>query len=359
MHAASTLALALLLPGAQPPADSAPVNVKECVAKGLKWLGEQQEPEGNWFGRANSAPVTTTAMAGLALLMEGSTLKTGTYAPNLRQAVAWMEKSAAANGSLVGTNPTDLARTITTHATATLFLASAYDVDDDAARRERLRRILERATAYTADAQTARGGWAMTQTRNRPVRDDALTTVTVLHALLTVRTVGIDVPRQTVNKAIDYLVKSTASSGAVFVFGSNDAVPTAQVAHQTAGAAATLLMHDGARPEALIRWLRNLHTLTLPMWPVSANAAAMATQLNLARLTFALGENGHRALERDTTVGDPITWSGYRARTFRWIKAAQAPDGSWPNTQPGPVYGSAVALIILQMENDYLPAFSR
>ena len=132
----AAVALALLVP-AQPPTKSDPVDVKESVAKGLKWLADQQEPEGNWFGRANSAPTTTTAMAGLALLMEGSTPKTGTYAPNLRKAVEWMEKSAAANGSLVGTNRTDTARPMSAHAEALLFLACAYDVDDDPARRGR------------------------------------------------------------------------------------------------------------------------------------------------------------------------------------------------------------------------------
>jgi hypothetical protein len=355
----TAFALALLTPTAQPPAaPSAPVDVKECTAKGLKWLAEQQELEGNWFGRANSAPTTTTAMAGLALLMEGSTLKTGTYAPNLRKAVEWMEKIAAADGSLVGTNRTDTTRPINTHAHALLFLACAYDVDDDPARRERLGRILERAITYATSAQTADGAWRATSARNGLRNADAPATVAMLHALYAARKAGIDVPRDTTDKAVDFLAKATTESGVGRnpKFGPDEVGPPP---HTTAGAAAALLMHDGPRPSAFIRWIRYLQTIPVQPWPTTANAVAMSAQLHRARLAFALGENGHRSLDPRTNEANRTTWSRYRAKVFPTIKAAQAADGSWADTVPGPVYGSAVALIVLQMENDYLPAFSR
>jgi hypothetical protein len=76
-------------------------------------------------------------------------------------------------------------------------------------------------------------------------------------------------------------------------------------------------------------------------------------------VAYALGENGHRTLDPDAKPGDVLKWSTYRETVFRSIKTAQSADGSWVETVPGPVFGSAVALVILQMENDYLPAFSR
>jgi hypothetical protein len=356
----AALFVALLAPAAKE--DTAPVDVKACVAKGLKWLAEQQKEDGSWVGRADSAPTTTTAMAGVALLMEGSTLTTGTYAPNLRKAVEWVEKTAQRSGSLVSTNRTDAARPITAHAQALLFLACAYDVDDDAVRRERVREVLKRAVEYAAEVQTARGGWGLTASRaGAGSADDPLTTAQMLHALFATRKAGVTVARKVTDSAAEYLAKITSTTGAVARRGVDDEAARGTTAVQvqlTSGAAAAFVTSDGPRPEVYARWLRSLRGALLLPWPSRTNAAVMYTQLYLARLTFALGDNGHRASDPGAKYST-LTWSNYRATVFRSLKEAQVADGSWPDTVPGPTYGSALALVILQMENDYLPAFSR
>ena len=83
----------------------------------------------------------------------------------------------------------------------------------------------------------------------------------------------------------------------------------------------------------------------------------MTTHLYRRMVAHALGEHGHRLY--DPTAKSELKWSTYRETVYRSIKDVQSADGSWVETVPGPVYGSAVALIILQMENDYLPAFAR
>src|SRR5258708_7385116 len=119
MSITAVLALALFASAAAkapaPPETSA-------VAKGLKRLADQQQAEGNWVGANDTYPTFVTNYAGVALLMEGSTLKSGTYAPNLRKALAWVEANAAASGQLGGKHPSEISFELNGHASAILFL---------------------------------------------------------------------------------------------------------------------------------------------------------------------------------------------------------------------------------------------
>jgi hypothetical protein len=348
---ATAVALALLLPAAEP---QQPVDVSACVAKGLKWLAEQQKEDGNWVGRADSQPTMTTSMAGLALLMEGSTLKHGKYAPNLRKAVEWLEKNAQPSGLLATKHPTEVAQPTTTHAYALLFLACVYDVDDDAVRHKRLGKLLTEAVDYAETTQSGRGGWGNNVRAGRA--DDPLTTVTMLQGLMAARKAGIDVPGKLIDKAIGYTVTALTDGPNLdlLVADSSDVPP-----RTLSGATAALFMFDGRRPAAFVRWLGNLSTTGVRPWPARASTASMSTQFHMARVAYALGENGHRQFDPDARAENLLKWSAYRETVFRSIKAAQSADGSWVETVPGPVFGSAVALVILQMENDYLSAFSR
>jgi hypothetical protein len=345
----AAIAFVLLTPAA-PATPEPPVDVKECVAKGLKWLAEQQKEEGYWVGRADSQPTATTSMAGLALLMEGSTLKHGTYAPNLRRAVEWMTKNAQSDGLLSSNHRTEINQPIGTHAQALLFLVSAYDVDDDPARREQLGKLLAKAITYAANQQTARGGWGQLMGR----AEDFGSTVAMFQALIAARKAGFEVPAKVVERATGYLVIAANTVGEIVLQIGDDTPPSGL--RLTAGAASALFMHDGHRPPAFAYWVKNIQTVPVRPWPARANATTMATHLYMARVAHALGENGHRQY---AAAKNELKWSTYRETVFRSIKAAQSADGSWVETVPGPVYGSAVALIILQMENDYIPAFAR
>jgi hypothetical protein len=354
---ASLVALTLLV--AQPtPESPEPVDVKENVKTGLKWLAEQQKDDGSWVGRADSLPTSTTAMAGLALMMEGSTLKNGAYAPNLRKAVEWMEKRAKNNGQIASDHQSETARPVPAHAHALLFLACAYDLDDDTARRKRLREILERGIEYAGEVQTTSGGWTQFEPRRAVGTDDPTTTVQMLHALLTARKVGLDVPRKLTDKAL----------GAVRVllearFRTGPRVGTPQISIDTSyllsGSVASALTYDAHRSPLPARWGYYLRTDSIPLWPRRTTAGSLNAYLQHARVRFMLGEGGHRAHDPDAKSSDVLKWSEYRSTTYRAIQTAQAMDGSWSDTIPGPVYGSAVALIILQLENEYILAFSR
>src|SRR5262245_27003515 len=75
-------------------ADEIPEKYREAVNKGLQWLVKQQQKDGHWGAISEQSPVSMTSLAGMALLMEGSTVRDGKYAPNIRRAADWlMERS--------------------------------------------------------------------------------------------------------------------------------------------------------------------------------------------------------------------------------------------------------------------------
>src|SRR5690242_16500533 len=71
-------------------AEEVPAEYRATVKKGLEWLARNQSKDGHWEAFGGQYPVTMTSMAGMALLMEGSTIREGRYKDNIRRAVDWL-----------------------------------------------------------------------------------------------------------------------------------------------------------------------------------------------------------------------------------------------------------------------------
>src|SRR5260370_36334234 len=98
-----------------------------------------------------------TALAGIALRMEGSTIRDGKYAPNIKKAVDWFLTRSQRNGLLGNpSNQTEAARYMYGHGFGLLFLACAYGAEDEADRRKKLEDVMTRAVQFTGKAQTNR-----------------------------------------------------------------------------------------------------------------------------------------------------------------------------------------------------------
>src|SRR5437764_4581326 len=80
--------------------DEVAPEVQRSVARGLDWLVKMQHRDGHWEGSSGQYPTSMTALAGMALLMEGSTLREGKYAPSIRRSVDWFLERSQRNGLL-------------------------------------------------------------------------------------------------------------------------------------------------------------------------------------------------------------------------------------------------------------------
>lgn len=347
----------LLLCGAVAPASRPPDDVKEPTKRGLDWLAAQQAADGSWSGNGGIYPTALTALAGTALMAEGSTRGEGKYAANLSKAVEWYLKGARPSGLLVPEgNAGEEGRYMLGQGFGLLFLSCAYTAEENAGHRKALAKVLTRAVAFAEAAQTKRGGWGYVAAADGSDFDEGNATVTVLQGLLAARNAGLPVRREVLERAAKYHDAATNAQGGVVYSLAVGAVgegrPTV-----TAGAAACALMR-GTRPDLLPKWVAFAAKNRGPALSDRCDFHALLHHFYLARVARSLGDDGHRRLDPAARDAELLRWTDYRAALLKALTQAQAADGSWAERNIGPVFGTALVLIILQLDNGHLDIFS-
>ena len=109
-------------------------RVERCISRGLDWVANTQSRLGKWAAKDGMYPTAMTALAGVALLQEGSTTTQGKYAPNIRRAVDYLCNHSRSNG-LIG-DPTRDDRYTYGHGYSMLFLSQVLGEEEDEARRQ-------------------------------------------------------------------------------------------------------------------------------------------------------------------------------------------------------------------------------
>ena len=105
---------------------------KEVISKGLGYLARVQHRDGHWDANGGTYPTTMTALAGLAMLMEGSTIREGKYKDNIRRAADWLMAHSMPNGMIGNPNiPGEAGRYMYGHGFATLFLSCVVGEEEE------------------------------------------------------------------------------------------------------------------------------------------------------------------------------------------------------------------------------------
>ncbi len=350
------LGLALAVPAR---ADELPPKVQEAVNRGLKWFAETQHRDGHWEAHGGQYPTSMTALAGMTMLLEGSTLREGKYADNLRRAADWLMDRAQPNG-LIGNpnNPTEAARYMYGHGFGMLFLASVYGEEEDGDRRKKLEKILTKGVEFTGKAQTDRGGWGYVSAADGGNFDEGSVTITQLQALRAARNSGVVVPKSIIDKAVKYLKTSTTPRGGViYSLAHGGAAVGGERPPLTAAAIACAFSAGEYNSELAKKWIEYCRTAI----PIGRGRIGHDEYLHYyySQAIYILGENGYARLFPRASKEDQITWSKYKAAMFDHLVATQQRDGSWSGGYIGPVFTTAVYLTILQLENGNLPIYQR
>src|SRR5262249_2957265 len=223
-------------------------------------LLKQEQKDGHWGANGDTYPVSMTPVGGRPLLMEGSPIREGKYADNIRRAADWlMERSMKGGGrdGLIGNpdHPTEAGRYMYGHGFGLLFLSCVYGDEEDRERREKLKDILTRGVKYAVASQSSPGGWSYTPKTEGGDNDEGSVTITQVQALRAARNAGIPVPKQAVKKTYEYLKECTSPNGAVYYsFRSRSERPAI-----TAAAIACLFNAGEYKDELCKKWFKYCH----------------------------------------------------------------------------------------------------
>lgn len=355
------LVLTLLLGGtslalAQAPAEKAPakaptkisreteVNGREWVTpdaqraidNGLAFLVSRQYPDGAFgTGEGYKRNVAVTALSGMSLLSAGHMPGRGKYGANVEKAVDFIVDSSDPSGYLFreegkGHGP------MYSHGFATLFLAEAYGMSP----RKDVRDKLKGAVQLIVDRQNKEGGW-----RYEPNSSDADISATVcqIMALRAARNCGIAVPKQTVDLCTDYVRKCQNHDGG-FRYMSHTASPSA---FPRSAAGVVCLYSAGVYDDPDIR--RGLNYLE-----------RFQLHGDLLRFEQHYFYGQYYATQAMWQAGGEH-WRNWYPNVRDELIRRQLPDGDWMENSP-PInreFATAMACLILQMPNNYLPIFQR
>jgi hypothetical protein len=350
------LMLSVLLSAPAVRADEMSPEQRKAVRKGLEWLARNQHKDGHW---SDQYPVSMTALSGMALLMEGSTIREGKYKDNIRRAVDWLMAHSQPNGLIGNPNmPGEAGRYMYGHGFGTLFLSCVVGEEEESDRRRRLVDILERACKFSHAAQTNRGGWGYISAREGGNFDEGSVTITQVQALRAARNAGIAVPQEAIKMAQKYLSDSTDSSGGVvYSLGSGMAAGGGRPALTAAAIACGFSFGDYNSP-LIKKWFKfcQQHLQGL-------GGARMGhdeyTHYYYAQAIYMLGEDGYMRLFPNSKPSERLTWSGYKKENFPNIISSQSSDGSWSGGMVGANFITPVYLTILQLDNAALPIYQR
>ncbi len=323
---------------------------QEAIDAGLAYLARNQNADGSFGTGQHVGNVAITSLAGLAFMAGGNQPGRGRYGDNVTRALRnILSLESRAQPGYIHNQRNAFHGPMYGHGFAALFLAEAHGMVNDPQLREQLRGAVGRSTQLIINTQNAQGGW-----RYQPIKGDADISVTIcqIMALRAARNAGVTVPKAVADKCIDY-VKSCQD-----LRGSN---PTGGFRYQPGGGppgfartAAGLValysagMYKGPEIDQGLSYLMRFK----PGGGAGGFFGNAEVQIHYYY--------GHYYAAQAMWIAGGTYWQQwYPAIRDELLGSRNRNDGSWFNGQICPHYCTAMALIILQIPNNYLPILQR
>jgi len=313
-------------------------EIHAAIGRGLQWMSRNQAADGSWrnAGGYGNYPAAMTGLGGMAFIASGSTPTRGRFWREVRESVDFLLKQADPTTGLISL-PVEEGRSMYGHGFATLYLASVFGMEEDLRKQERLKRALDKAVGLISAAQSASGGWIYTPQAND---DEGSVTVTQIQALRACRMAGIVVDKKTIDKAVEYIKRCQNSDGSIrySLHSGGDGRPAI-----TAAGVAVLynagMYDDQPFVEKAVQYCKKRIRVS-----VDNTGHHYYTQLYWSQALYQHGGED---------------WTAYYDDAIKWLLKQQRKDGSWQGDGVGTVYGTAIALTILQLPYAFAPIYQR
>jgi hypothetical protein len=314
--------------------EQVPRDVREMYDRGMQYLASSQLDTGSWNDPQAGPGVTGLAL--MVFLASGEDPNFGQFSTNIRRALRSIISQQDGNTGFLGNS-------MYHHGYGMLGLAEAYGAVDernlwqDVPKGQRsVGQSLELAVrgAVTSQKKNSLGAW-----RYSPSGNDADTSVSgsVLVGLLAARNAGIEVPDESIDKAIAYYKSMTSASGQVAyagIGGFDDSLARVSIG---------TLVYAIARRKDLPQYKAALNFLKTRLEQTAQGGWVEYTRYYQAQALF---------------QGDVEAWEKWNKLLIRQLKQLQAADGSFRG-QHGPALNTAMSLLALALNYRFLPIYER
>jgi hypothetical protein len=292
----------------------------DAVQRGLAFLAARQHDDGSFGSDVYRGHVAVTAIVGRAMMASGSKPGEGPYGAQLTKSLNYLLGCVQPNG-LIRSKDANEPAPMYGHAFALMFLADCQK----AAPKDEIKAKMVRAVDLIVKAQNKEGGWRYLP---KPGDADLSVTVTQLMALAAARDAGVDVPKETIDRAVDYIKKSQNADGGFRYFLQGGTSGFARSA-----AAVTALYRAGAGD------CEEVHKGS----DYVAKFAAGETIGQPEVFYF----YGHYYAAQVMSHASEADWNRWSAAVRTRLLEQQGKDGSWPDAASIDL-GTAMACLTLQ-----------
>lgn len=320
-------------PTEKTPAELITPATRAAIDKGLAYLAGRQIKTGRFAGAFGpsgyQAGTAVCALSGLAFMCAGNAPGSGQYGEHIERCVDYLLSNTQDTGYISAGGHDNMYG----HGFAMLFLAQAYGMTQRADIGEKLRM----AVKLTCGCQNHEGGW-----RYKPQPSDADVSITIcqIMGLRGARDAGIHVADEVRTKCIAYVKKCQTSDGGF--------------QYKTSGGRKSLALTSAGLVSLYSAGIYDTPEIEKGLGYIMKQLPG-TTSVQASRMNYYYA---HYYSVQATWHAGGEYWEKWYPAVRDELLSKRSSDGTWPDRRVGPEYATAMCCIILQMPNNYVPAFT-